>query len=185
MSKVQGKRDKFLFLGRRASGGELGSSRPKCWDPLGRLGLGEHAGEVKPGRRGHPPSGCHESWGWAPMTMPDSVPCFYHQNGRPRRCADRRSHQQGCRDSAAKQTPPAQPERLKYRSRGHSAVSFWVGDWSDAEDFFEPLHVTHLNDWCPSIMPYLLLPPGWRILIADGYEDVWEDPSLLRTEGPK
>ncbi|WP_459213513.1 immunity protein Imm33 domain-containing protein [Paraburkholderia caribensis] len=28
-------------------------------------------------------------------------------------------------------------------------------------------------------MPYLGLPPGWRFLIAEGYEDVWEDAKLL------
>lgn len=58
----------------------------------------------------------------------------------------------------------------------------WAGEEpSDAPDFFEPLHVRHLVDWCPSVLPYLALPPGWRFLIAPGHEDVWEDPSLVTT----
>ncbi len=27
----------------------------------------------------------------------------------------------------------------------------------------------------PEVLPYLALPPGWRFLIADGYEDGWFD----------
>lgn len=57
----------------------------------------------------------------------------------------------------------------------------WAGEeFSEDPDFFVPLHVTHLPDWCPAAMPYLGLAPGWRFLIAPGYEDVWFDPSLLR-----
>ncbi|WP_437439692.1 immunity protein Imm33 domain-containing protein [Geopseudomonas aromaticivorans] len=49
----------------------------------------------------------------------------------------------------------------------------------DQEDFFQPLHVLHLPSYCPAVIPYLALPPGWRILLAPGYEDVWFDPLLL------
>ena len=49
-------------------------------------------------------------------------------------------------------------------------------------DFFKPLHVAHLDDWCLQIIKYLGLPPGWRFLIAGDYEDVWFDKSFL---GPK
>lgn len=45
--------------------------------------------------------------------------------------------------------------------------------------FFQPLHRAHISELCPQVVPYLGLPPGWRFLIADGYEDVWFDPSLL------
>ena len=56
----------------------------------------------------------------------------------------------------------------------------WAGeDFSDDPDFFVPLHVEHLHEWCPQIIKYLGLPPGWRFLTANDYEDVWEDPSLL------
>lgn len=57
----------------------------------------------------------------------------------------------------------------------------WAGDdLSDDPDFFEPVHVGHLAEIRPEVLPYLALPPGWRFLIAPGYEDVWEDPALLQ-----
>lgn len=56
----------------------------------------------------------------------------------------------------------------------------WAGEElpSDA-DFFKPLHVEHLSDWCPQVQKYLGLPPGWRFLVAGHNEDVWYDESLL------
>ena len=47
----------------------------------------------------------------------------------------------------------------------------WAGEWSDAPDFFVPLHAHHLVNWCPSVLPYLQLPPGWRSLIALDHEE--------------
>jgi hypothetical protein len=62
----------------------------------------------------------------------------------------------------------------------------WAGEeFSEDADFFVPLHVEHLAEWCPQVIPYLGLPPGWRILIAPGYEDVWSDKSLLWHEDMK
>jgi hypothetical protein len=56
----------------------------------------------------------------------------------------------------------------------------WGGDqFSEDPDFFLPVHVEHLKDWCPTALPYLQLPPGWRFLIAPGHEDVWFDKALL------
>ena len=56
----------------------------------------------------------------------------------------------------------------------------WAGgEPSDNPNFFEPLHVKHLVEWCPEVLPYLQLPPGWRFLIAPGVEAVWQDPTLL------
>ena len=52
----------------------------------------------------------------------------------------------------------------------------------DDREFFQPLHVSHLHDQCPSLLPYLALAPGWRVLLAPGQEDVWYDESLLKTE---
>jgi len=49
----------------------------------------------------------------------------------------------------------------------------------DDPDFFVPLHVEHLDEWCPGAVKYLGLAPGWRFLFAEGYEDVWEDTELL------
>ena len=58
----------------------------------------------------------------------------------------------------------------------------WGGEeFSEAADFFAPMHATHLVEECPRVLKYLGLPPGWRFLIADGYEDVWFDPSLLKS----
>ena len=59
----------------------------------------------------------------------------------------------------------------------------WAGEeLSDADDFFKPLHVGHLDRWCPRVIKYLGLSPGWRFLIDGDYEDVWFDPSAI---GPK
>jgi hypothetical protein len=57
----------------------------------------------------------------------------------------------------------------------------WAGEvFSEEPDFFGPLHVEHLSLWRPEVIPYLLLPPGWRFLIAPDYEDVWYDENLLK-----
>ncbi len=56
----------------------------------------------------------------------------------------------------------------------------WAGEeLSQAPDYFTPLHASHLGVLCPSVVPYLGLPPGWRFLITDGHEDVWLDEALL------
>jgi hypothetical protein len=49
-------------------------------------------------------------------------------------------------------------------------------------DFFVPTHAAHLTEYRPICLPYLALPPGWRFLLAPGYEDVWYDESLLITD---
>jgi hypothetical protein len=65
---------------------------------------------------------------------------------------------------------------------GTTGWFIWAGEQlSDEPGFFVPLHVAHLAEWCPAVLPYPELPPGWRFLIAPEYEDVWEDPSLLDT----
>jgi hypothetical protein len=58
----------------------------------------------------------------------------------------------------------------------------WAGEidpTAQADDFYAPLHVSHLGEWCPSIVPYLALPPGWRVLLASDYEDVWYDETVV------
>jgi hypothetical protein len=57
----------------------------------------------------------------------------------------------------------------------------WGGDvLSDDPDFFQPLHVSHLSEQCPSVLPYLALPPGWRFLVgSNDHVDVWYDEQLL------
>ena len=61
---------------------------------------------------------------------------------------------------------------------GTTGWYIWAGDWSDAADFFVPLHGMHLNEWAEIVMPYLGLPEGWRFLVAEDDEDVWEDSKL-------
>lgn len=57
---------------------------------------------------------------------------------------------------------------------------FFVGEeMSKAADFFVPLHVAHLQEWCPLVLPYLLLPPGWAFVLAPEYEDVYFNERLL------
>jgi hypothetical protein len=61
----------------------------------------------------------------------------------------------------------------------------WSGEqFSQADDFFVPVHVEHLKDDCPDLLNYLALPPGWRFLLAPGYEDAWFDPGLLISPSP-
>lgn len=56
----------------------------------------------------------------------------------------------------------------------------WCGEFSNADDFFDPLHVEHLGKYLPAVIDYLDLPPGYRFLIDGmGYEDVWFDEELL------
>ena len=55
----------------------------------------------------------------------------------------------------------------------------WCGEeMSEDPDFFKPLHVSHLAEYLPEIEQYLSLPPGYRFLVAEGYEDVWHDSQL-------
>ena len=56
----------------------------------------------------------------------------------------------------------------------------WTGEtFSDADDFFEPLHVHHLVTRSPAVLRFLGLAPGWRFLLAGAHVDVWEDRTLL------
>jgi hypothetical protein len=72
---------------------------------------------------------------------------------------------------------------LRLKPEGETSGWYiWAGEqFSESPDFFVPLHVSHLLDWAPLAMPYLGLPPGWRFLVTERYEDVWADPSLLQT----
>jgi hypothetical protein len=52
----------------------------------------------------------------------------------------------------------------------------YAGEWSDADDFYQPLCIEHLADRWPAVLPFLGLPPGWRFL-TDGHGscDVWQE----------
>lgn len=70
---------------------------------------------------------------------------------------------------------------LRHLPIGDTAGWFiWAGEETSTDpDFFAPLHVAHLDEWRPEVLPFLGLPPGWGFVIAPGYEDVWYDPQLL------
>lgn len=70
---------------------------------------------------------------------------------------------------------------LRVRPEGDTCGWYiWGGEeWSDDPDFFVPLHVEHLSEWAPLVLPYLGLSPGWRFLVTEEYEDVWQDKGLL------
>jgi hypothetical protein len=55
----------------------------------------------------------------------------------------------------------------------------WSGEFSDADDFFEPWHHAHVVERWPQLLHLLDLPPGSRFLVVPGFEDVWQDPTLL------
>ena len=60
----------------------------------------------------------------------------------------------------------------------------WWGDTLNEDpDFFQPLHAEHLPECCPALVPYLSLPPGWRIQVAPNHEDVWFDEDLIHKSG--
>jgi len=63
---------------------------------------------------------------------------------------------------------------------GTSGWFIWSGiELDSTDDFFEPLHISHLGGRCPGLLDYLALPPGWRILLAPGHQDAWFDEKLL------
>ncbi len=62
--------------------------------------------------------------------------------------------------------------------KGTCGWYIWAGDWSDDAEFFKPLHVEHIQEWCPDVLSFLQLPPGWRLLFAPNHEDVWHDAEL-------
>jgi hypothetical protein len=66
------------------------------------------------------------------------------------------------------------------RTPRHSGWYIWKGEsLSNKDDFFEAMHVRHLEEECPEALPFLALPPGWRFLIHGDYVDTWFDASLL------
>jgi hypothetical protein len=70
---------------------------------------------------------------------------------------------------------------LRHPVESAQSVSWylWAGEYSNAADFFQPVHISHLLEICPKAMVYLGLPPGWRFLFDNTYEDVWYDENLL------
>ncbi len=68
------------------------------------------------------------------------------------------------------------------REAGTCGWYLWWGDsLTEDPEFFQPLHVEHLPERCPAVVPYLSLPPGWRVQVAPDHEDVWFDAELLHS----
>ncbi len=63
--------------------------------------------------------------------------------------------------------------------KGTCGWYLWSGDYSQADDFFKPMHVSHMESKFPNLVKFLGLPPGWRFLVGDDHEDIWFDASLL------
>lgn len=60
----------------------------------------------------------------------------------------------------------------------NGTISWFIhcGEHSDAADFYQALHATHLQEMLPQVLDYLALPSGAKfILDREGYEDVWRE----------
>ncbi|MDQ9021403.1 hypothetical protein RFI02_09830 [Acinetobacter sichuanensis] len=60
--------------------------------------------------------------------------------------------------------------------REGETISWFIfcGEYSDAVDFYQPMHASHLDQYLPQVIPYLALDHGFNFIIDnEGYEDVW------------
>ncbi len=63
--------------------------------------------------------------------------------------------------------------------KGTTGWFIWTGDYSERDDFFQPICAEHLLQLRPDIIKYLGLDIGYRFLIdKNGYEDIWYDDTL-------
>jgi hypothetical protein len=63
--------------------------------------------------------------------------------------------------------------------KGTTGWFVWTGDYSEREDFFQPMFAEHLLQTRPDIIRYLALDVGFRFLIdKNGHEDIWYDEKL-------
>lgn len=71
---------------------------------------------------------------------------------------------------------------VRYRPEdGMCGWYIWAGEKTDDDDFFDALHVAHLEDWCPIAMPFLQLPPGWCFSTDGAEASLWFEPEVERT----
>ncbi len=105
------------------------------------------------------------------------------------------SQAETCEEFGSLFTPPGKDERLGIAlatlsqlplnalrhppESGTCGWYIWGGELSEDPDFFQSLHAHHLVAHAPSLVPYLALAPGWRVLLAPGQTEVWYDPGLL------
>jgi hypothetical protein len=63
--------------------------------------------------------------------------------------------------------------------KGTTGWFIWTGDYSERDDFFQPMCAGHLLQKRPDIIKYLGLDVGYRFLAdKNGYEDIWFDEKL-------
>lgn len=75
---------------------------------------------------------------------------------------------------------------LRHRTKkGEVCWFIWSGEYSEDDNFFQPICAEHLMQRKPKLIDYLGLDEGFRFLITEnGYEDVWFDEKLLEIEKP-
>ncbi|SCY98973.1 immunity protein Imm33 domain-containing protein [Flavobacterium caeni] len=71
---------------------------------------------------------------------------------------------------------------LRHNSeKGTTGWFIWSGEYSENDDFFEPICAEHLLQIRPEIIDYLGLDVGFRFLIdKNGYEDIWFDKKISK-----
>jgi hypothetical protein len=66
-------------------------------------------------------------------------------------------------------------------NRIFSGWFFWAGEeYSEDASFFKPVCIAHMATIDIKVFKYLSLLPGFRVLYAEDYEDIWYDPELLK-----
>jgi hypothetical protein len=105
-----------------------------------------------------------------------------------------------CKAYGAEYTPPAPGSKvgIALQTMGRAPIHavrhpptattcgwyIFAGDeWSDAPNFYQPLCVEHLAEYCKFALPFLALPPGWWFHTdGQGQYGASFDPKLLQTE---
>lgn len=65
--------------------------------------------------------------------------------------------------------------------KGTTGWFIWTGDYSESEDFFQPMCAEHLLQVRPDIIKYLGLDVGFRFLTdKQDYEDIWYDEKIKK-----
>jgi hypothetical protein len=65
------------------------------------------------------------------------------------------------------------------KEKGTTGWYIWTGEYSESDDFFQPICAEHLLQIRPELIKYFGLDVGYRFLIdKNGYEDVWYDEKL-------
>jgi hypothetical protein len=75
---------------------------------------------------------------------------------------------------------------LRHRTKkGEVCWFIWSGEYSEDDNFFQPICAEHLMQRKPKLIDYLGLDVGFRFIISEnGYEAVWFDEKLLKIEKP-